>query len=124
MDEQKEYSYENTHAENTKITVDKVLGQQTTSRRLRKSAEDKKKIQFCNFIDKLITAEERDITMLEVFDIDMTKYSNTFMEAIECLLDLSFNKEQIKMINFYLYDRYSPDGAVMGITDPDGLYLS
>lgn len=120
MEDQKDYSYDNTHAENTKITIDKVLGQQTVSKRVRKTAEDKRKINFCKFIDNLIIAEEKNVTMLEVFDVDMTKYSNTYIESLESLMSVFFNKEQIEMIYFYLYDRYASDGSVMGITDAAG----
>jgi hypothetical protein len=49
--------------------------------------------------------------------IDLTRYNKLFFDIIDDFFKLNFNKEQIKLIEFYLYDRFSPDGSVLELLD-------
>jgi hypothetical protein len=52
--------------------------------------------------------------------MDMSKYNNLFFDIIEDMLALHFSKQQINLINFFLYDRYSAEGAVTQLFDKNG----
>lgn len=112
-----EFSPDKSHQENVKIAIDKIIGQSTNFKKRKKSEADHKRIMFKKIIEKIIEAEERSTMIDEVFSIDFNKYNNIFFEIIEEFLNYSFNKDQIKIINFYLYDRYNADGTMSELRD-------
>jgi hypothetical protein len=116
----KDFDPENSHDQNVKIAIDKIIGQETSFRRLKKTQEDQKRILFCRIIDNIVMAEERAISLDEGYQIDMSKYNEMFFDIITSFLSFSFNKQQINLINFYLYDRYCVDGAVLDLIDDEG----
>ena len=116
----KDFDPENSHDQNVKIAIDKIIGQETSFRRLKKTQEDQKRILFCRIIDNIVMAEERAISLDEGYQIDMTKYNEMFFDIITSFLSFSFSKQQINLINFYLYDRYCVDGAVLDLIDDEG----
>jgi hypothetical protein len=116
----KDFDPENSHDQNVKIAIDKIIGQETSFRRLKKTQEDQKRILFCRIIDNIVMAEERAISLDEGYQIDMSKYNEMFFDIITSFLSFSFSKQQINLINFYLYDRYCVDGAVLDLIDDEG----
>jgi hypothetical protein len=118
--EEKEFNENNSHAENVKVAVDKIIGQKTSTKRIKRTDDEIKKIAFCKAIDDLVYTEERQILMVETHNIDLTSYNSTYYEIIENLFSIMFSKEQIKMIDFFLYDRYTADGETLSITDQEG----
>jgi hypothetical protein len=113
----KEFDPSNTHDQNVKVAIDRIIGQETSFRKVKKNQEDQKRITFCKIIDNLILAEERSIMLDEGHNMDMSKYNQIFFDIITDLFSFNFNKKQINLINFYLYDRYSPDGSVLDLVD-------
>lgn len=118
------FSPEKSHDENVKVAVDKILGQPTSIRKKKKSAEDHKRVLFTRIIDNIVRVEERSIAIDEAFDIDLTKYDRTFCDIIDDLLRLNFTKEQVKLIDFFMYDRYCADGTVLDLIDEKGEKVS
>jgi hypothetical protein len=53
----------------------------------------------------------------EGHNMDMNKYNQIFFDIITDFFSFNFSKKQINLINFYLYDRYSPDGSVLDLVD-------
>lgn len=115
-----EFDENKSKQDNIKASVDKILGQQTNYKRVKKTEDDIKKNIFCRIIDGIINLEERQINLLEICNIDLTLYNNNFFNIIEDLLSLHFNKEQINVINFYIYDMHNSDGTKIGIKDKAG----
>jgi hypothetical protein len=56
----------------------------------------------------------------EAHSLDMGKYNQVFFDVITDFLSFSFNKQQVNLINFFLYDRYCTDGSVLDLVDDDG----
>ena len=113
----KEFDPSNTHDQNVKVAIDRIIGQETSFRKVKKNQEDQKRITFCKIIDNIIIAEERSIMLDEGHNMDMNKYNQIFFDIITDFFSFNFNKKQINLINFYLYDRYSPDGSVLDLVD-------
>lgn len=118
--EEKDFNENNSHAENVKVAIDKIIGQKTSTKRIKRTEEDRKKIAFCKAIDSLVYSEERQIMMMEAHNIDLVSYNSTYYDIIDSLFSILFSKEQIKMIEFFLYDRYTADGEILTITDQEG----
>lgn len=58
---------------------------------------------FTNLLDQLREIEERRDFMEEEIGMDMSQYEDKFFVVIENLLGLVFNKEQLTLIQTYLY---------------------
>jgi hypothetical protein len=114
------FSENKSHEENVKTSIDKILGQETSLRKVKKSGEDHKRILFNKILSNLVIVEERSVMMDEIYSMDMSKYNNLFFDIIEDMLALHFSKQQINLINFFLYDRYSAEGAVTQLFDKNG----
>lgn len=114
---EKEFDPENTHEQNVKIAIDKIIGEPTNIKKKKKSELDQKRILFKKIIDNIIEAEQRNSILNEMFSIDLNKNTSIYFDIIEDFLSYSFTKDQIKLINFYLYDRYSADGAILDLLD-------
>jgi hypothetical protein len=120
---QEEFSPEKSHDENVKVAIDKILGQPTNLKRKKKSAEDHKRVLFCKIIDSLILAEERSVAIDESFSLNLEKYNQVFFDIIQDLMSYTFNKDQMNLLNFYMYDRYCADGAVLDLVDQEGNHV-
>ena len=58
---------------------------------------------FVRVIKQLQRIESRRDTMQDEMGIDMTVYENDFFDVIENLMKMHFNKEQLALIQMYLY---------------------
>ena len=63
---------------------------------------------FIEIINQLRKIEERSDFLVEEIGMDLTAYENQFFNVIENLFKLCFNKEQIALIQTYLY-QLAPD---------------
>ena len=51
------------------------------------------------------------------FDIDLSKYDETFYEVIDNLMLMQFGKQAAEVIFFYVYERMNPDGSINELRD-------
>jgi len=58
---------------------------------------------FIEVIDMLRKIEDRRDFMSEEIGMDMTAYEDQFFNVIENLMKMHFNKEQLALIQMYLY---------------------
>lgn len=115
-----EFSLENSHQENVKVAIEKILGQKTGIKKKKKTADDQKRVLFASILSSILEAEDRETMMSEAFSIDLASHNSLFFDTIDNLLKLLFNKEQINLINFYLYERLSPEGDALELIDTEG----
>lgn len=111
------FSKQKTHAENIQISVEKILGQKTTLRKVKKTAEEHQKAIFTRIITTMAIADERTLSLDSNFTIDLHKYNGMYEDIIDDLLALHFSKNQINLIYFFLYERFTPDGQVLNLMD-------
>jgi hypothetical protein len=114
-----------------KVSIDKILGSNTALKRSKKTAEDKKRALFINIIDQLQALDIRSVELNQSYLMDMNKYDSPFYLVIEGLLDMAFNKNQVSVIHFFLYERITPEGffieleengVVIPLNDSEQLY--
>lgn len=113
----KEFDPENTHKENVKVAIDKIIGEPTNIKKKKKSEADQKRLLFKKIIHNIVQAEEKNVILDEMFSINLDTHNGLFHDIIEDFLKYCFNKEQVKIIHFYLYDRYSADGSMLELLD-------
>ncbi len=113
-----EFNPDNTHSQNVKVAIDKIIGSSTKLRKKKKMGMDyKKRAVFNRIIHSIIEAEERSTVLEETFFVNLNRYDRIFLDIINDFFELYFTKEQIDVINFFLYDRYSPGGTVLNLVD-------
>jgi hypothetical protein len=115
-----EFDKNKSHEENVKKSIDLVLGVKTTPKKSRKKYDDTRKAEFMTFIDNLMFIELRTMDLEETFGINLDSYNNHYNQAIGSLLSLMFNKKQVQLIYFYVYDRHLPDGTLVDLMDEEG----
>lgn len=111
------------HEENMKVSIDSILNVNTKMKKTRKSQDNIKRDLFISYIECMQSLLVRSEELQEIGLIDMEGYDAEFYDMAEYLLNMIFNKEQIELIHFYLYQRISPDGHVVNITDGAGNIL-
>ena len=70
--------------------------------------EDMNKKIFKDILSELKKIDERRDFMVDEIGMDMTLYEDQFFSVIENLFKLAFNKEQLELIQMYLY-QLAPD---------------
>jgi len=100
--------------------VNEILNIKSLIRRKKKTQTEKKKELFVMIVNSIEQIINRQNLMYAELDLDLTKYDEAFLDIIDALLVLHFNKEGAELVSYYLWDRLSPDGEINPLVDPDG----
>jgi hypothetical protein len=106
--------------DDTKKSIDLILGSDTTLTRRKKTQADATRELFNKIIINLEQANTRSFLLSGDFQLDLTKYDEVFYEAIDDLIILHFGKEASELIFFYVYDRIDPEGNLQALVDNKG----
>lgn len=66
-----------------------------------------KKETFCRFIENYKYANDRALIMKNDFQVDFVNFEEPFVQAIEALIHLHFNKDQAQLIEWWLYEKWT-----------------
>jgi hypothetical protein len=105
------------HAQGVKQTLETMIGTDLSLKRKKKNEYDLNKEQFEKIIIALERANIRTALVGTEFEIDLSKYDETFYEIIDNLLVMHFGKQASEVIFFYVYERMNPDGSVNELRD-------
>ena len=105
------------HAQGVKQTLETMIGTDLSLKRKKKSEHDLSKEQFDKIIIALERVNIRTALVGTEFEIDLSKYDETFYEIIDNLLVMHFGKQASEVIFFYVYERMNPDGSINELRD-------
>jgi|TARA_R110000772_G_scaffold137567_3_gene246507 hypothetical protein len=95
----------------------KIKGNVTRSRPVKGQI---KKEYFCHFLENYKFANDRALILKTDFQVDFVHFEEPFVQAIEALLKLHFNKHQIQLIEWWLYEKWNqPDGSILELNNTD-----
>ena len=95
----------------------KIKGNITRSRPVKGQI---KKEHFCRFIENYKFANDRALMLKTDFQVDFVHFEEPFVQAIEALLKLHFNKNQTQLIEWWLYEKFSQqDGTVLQLNNTE-----
>ena len=100
--------------------INKLLGVKSLVRRKKKSRGDKKKELFVTIINSVEQIINRQNLMYAELNLDLSNYDESFLDVIDALIFLHFDKEGAELISYYLWDRLDPTGEINPITDETG----
>jgi len=105
------------HAQGVKTTLETMIGTDLSLKRKKKSEHDFNRELFEKIIIALERANIRTALVGTEFDIDLSKYDETFYEVIDNLMVMQFGKQAAEVIFFYVYERLNPDGSINELRD-------
>ena len=76
-----------------------------------------KKEAFCRFIDNYKFANDRTLLLKTDFAVDFVNFEEAFVQSIEALLEASFNKGQVQIIHWWLYDKWNAGDEVLQLNN-------
>ena len=95
----------------------KIKGNVTRSRPVKGQI---KKEHFCRFLENYKLANDRALMLKTDFQVDFVHFEEPFVQAIEALLKLHFNKNQTQLIEWWLYEKFSQqDGTVLQLNNTE-----
>jgi len=94
-------------------SINDILGTKSSLSEKLLTLKDKKRESFNLAITGLAYLNSRSIGLKHDYKIDFQEYDDAFISVIESLLELHFSKEQRSIINWYLYDKFLPDGSML-----------
>jgi hypothetical protein len=95
----------------------KIKGNITKSRPVKGQI---KKEHFCRFIENYKFANDRALMLKTDFQVDFVHFEEPFVQAIESLLKLHFNKNQSQLIEWWLYEKFNQqDGTVLQLNNTE-----
>jgi hypothetical protein len=105
------------HAQGVKQTLETMIGTDLSLKRKKKSEYDLNKELFEKVIIALERTNIRTALVGTEFEIDLSKYDETFYEVIDNLMIMQFGKQASEVIFFYVYERMNPDGSINELRD-------
>ena len=69
-----------------------------------------KKEAFIRFIENYKYANDRTLLLKVEHAIDFVNFEEPFIQAIEALLELHFNKNQKQVLEWWLYEKWNQPG--------------
>jgi len=95
----------------------KIKGNVTKSRPVKGQI---KKEHFCRFIENYKFANDRALMLKTDFQVDFVHFEEPFVQAIEALMKLHFNKNQIQLLEWWLYEKFNQqDGTVLQLNNTE-----
>jgi hypothetical protein len=105
------------HAQGVRQTLETMIGTDLSLKRKKKSEHDLNRELFEKIIIALERANIRTALVGTEFDVDLSKYDETFYEVIDNLMLMQFGKQAAEVIFFYVYERMNPDGSINELRD-------
>ena len=100
-----------------KNQIEQVIDVELGIKRKSFSKEEFNQIYFCKIIDNIEFLFNRTQSVLNTVKIDLIDYEEPFYETLEMLLEMNFSKEEMEIINYYLYGRYDDKGNQVPLVD-------
>ena len=102
-----------------KKAVDQLLKINSTVKRKKKAYLEKQKDLFISIMMALQAVQTRTVLTNTELRVDFSTYDEAFLQIIDSLILLHFGKEGFEVVNFYLYDKFNPDGSLNELYDDE-----
>ena len=76
-----------------------------------------KKEAFCRFIENYKFANDSTLLLKTDLAVDFVNFEEAFVQSIEALLEVSFNKSQVQIIQWWLYDKWNAGDEVLQLNN-------
>ena len=98
-------------------SIEDILGTKSGLSKKRPSIKDRDRRYFNTLLSNLQLANARSIGLKHDYKIDFIEYDEVHFNALEALMKLHFTKEQRSLIEWWLYEKFLPDGSMLILKD-------
>tara|TARA_Y100001973_G_C5158284_1_gene312081 strand:+ start:806 stop:1219 length:414 start_codon:yes stop_codon:yes gene_type:complete len=98
-------------------SIEDILGTKSGLSKKRPSVKDRDRRYFNTLLNNLQLANARSIGLKHDYKIDFIEYDEVHFNALEALMKLHFSKQQRSIIEWWLYDKFLPDGSMLILKD-------
>ena len=96
---------------------DKILGSKVS---IKDNIDKTEETLFVHFVNKLDETHIDEEKLYESSGIEIGRYTNPLWDVIENILKLLYGEESADLIQWYILDRFNPDGTIVPIEDENG----
>lgn len=96
---------------------DKILGSKVS---IKDNIDKTEETLFVHFVNKLDETHIDEEKLYESSGIEIGRYTNPLWDVIENILKLLYGEESANLIQWYILDRFNPDGTIVPIEDENG----
>ena len=107
----------NVEIKRIKKKFDDIIGVKSQITKKRTTRKDRDKKLFCEMLFTLQYLNTRSLGLKHDYRLDLCNFEDPFYKVIENLLELNYNPNQRDVINWWLYDKFTPDGDIYVLTD-------
>ena len=107
----------NVEIKKIKKKFDDIIGVKSQITKKRTTRKDRDKKLFCEMLFTLQYLNTRSLGLKHDYRLDLCNFEDPFYKVIENLLELNYNPNQRDVINWWLYDKFTPDGDIYVLTD-------
>lgn len=97
--------------------MEEILGSKVRVKDISNNKSIKNKQRFVEMLNAISQTSVNNFIAVNEVGIDLTKYIEPYMLAIDNLLNISFNNKQIDIIYWWLFEKYLPSGDVLELMD-------
>lgn len=94
-----------------------VLG---TEVNIKDNIDETEELIFINLIKKLEESEKMEHKVFQSSGIDLSKVTDGLWFVVENQMRLLYGHESAELIQWYIYDRFNPDGSIIPLESPKG----
>ena len=98
-------------------SIEDILGTKSGLSKKRPSIKDRDRRYFNTLLSNLQLANARSIGLKHDYKIDFIEYDEVLFNALEALMKLYFSKHQRSIIEWWLYEKFLPDGSMLILKD-------
>lgn len=99
------------------VTLEEILGSKIRVKDISNNKAIKNKQMFVDMLNAISQTSVNNFIAINEVGIDMTKYAEPYMQAIDCLFNMTFNNKQVDIIYWWLFEKYLPSGDVLELVD-------
>ena len=99
------------------VTLEEILGSKIRVKDISNNKAIKNKQMFVDMLNAISQTSVNNFIAINEVGIDMTKYAEPYMQAIDCLFHMTFNNKQEDIIYWWLFEKYLPSGDVLELVD-------
>lgn len=94
-----------------------ILG---TDVKIKDNIDSSEEIVFQSFINKLENSIKLEEETFELSGMDLTRITGELWFVIENMIKMLYGQESASTIQWYLWERFNPDGTIISLEGPDG----
>ena len=101
-----------------KTTLEEILGSVKLKPK-KPTKREQKKDNFCTALSNMSFLNQRTNALKHDYGISIEEWDDFFYSTIDSFMKMQFEKPHIELINWWVYDKFQPNGDVLILMDTE-----